>query len=60
MSIATQRAIRRGAGAEMIAIPAAFTRVTGEAHWHVLLRARAIETGCHIVAAAQCGDHAYL
>ena len=45
-------------GATLIAIPAAFTVSTGEAHWHVLMRARAIETGCHIVAAAQCGTHA--
>ena len=46
------------AGAGIIVVPAAFTRVTGEAHWHILLRARAIETGCFIVAAAQCGTHA--
>ncbi|MFN3370471.1 MAG: carbon-nitrogen hydrolase family protein [Sphingomonadaceae bacterium] len=46
------------AGAEIIAQPAAFTVPTGEAHWHVLLRARAIETGCFIVAAAQAGRHA--
>lgn len=46
------------AGAEMITIPAAFTRVTGAAHWHVLQRARAIETGSFILAAAQCGEHA--
>ena len=39
-------------------MPSAFTRTTGRAHWHVLLRARAIETGCWIFAAAQCGDHA--
>lgn len=45
------------AGASVIAVPAAFTRPTGEAHWHVLLRARAIETGCFIVAAAQTGEH---
>jgi predicted amidohydrolase len=45
-------------GATLIAIPAAFTVSTGEAHWHVLMRARAIETGCHIVAAAQCDTHA--
>ena len=45
------------AGAEVITVPAAFTRVTGEAHWHVLLRARAIETGCFIVAPAQGGRH---
>lgn len=45
-------------GATLIAIPAAFTVSTGEAHWHVLMRARAIETGCYILAAAQCGTHA--
>lgn len=45
------------AGARMIAVPAAFTKVTGEAHWHTLLRARAIETGCFIVAPAQTGRH---
>jgi predicted amidohydrolase len=45
------------AGAAIIAVPAAFTRPTGEAHWHVLLRARAIETGCFLVAAAQSGVH---
>jgi predicted amidohydrolase len=45
------------AGATIIAIPAAFTRTTGEAHWHVLVRARAIETGAYVVAAAQGGAH---
>ena len=45
------------AGANMIAIPAAFTRQTGQAHWHVLLRARAIETGAFVFAAAQGGLH---
>ncbi len=45
------------AGAAVIAVPAAFTKKTGEAHWHVLLRARAIETGSYIVAAAQAGHH---
>ena len=45
-------------GATIIAIPAAFTVSTGEAHWHVLMRARAIETQCHVVAAAQYGSHA--
>jgi len=44
-------------GAEIITVPAAFTRVTGEAHWHVLLRARAIETGCFVLAPAQGGQH---
>lgn len=46
-----------GAGAAIIAIPAAFTRPTGEAHWHTLLRARAIEAGAFVVAAAQTGEH---
>ncbi len=45
------------AGASMIAVPAAFTRPTGQAHWHVLLRARAIETGSWVIAAAQTGEH---
>lgn len=45
------------AGASFIAIPAAFTRLTGEAHWHTLLRARAIETQCFVFAAGQCGHH---
>ena len=45
------------AGAEMLCVPAAFTRVTGEAHWHVLLRARAIETGSYVIAPAQGGRH---
>ena len=45
------------AGADVLSVPAAFTRQTGEAHWHTLLRARAIENGCFVIAAAQCGDH---
>ncbi len=45
------------AGASFFAIPSAFTRQTGEAHWHVLLRARAIENGCFVFAAAQGGRH---
>lgn len=45
-------------GADIITCPAAFTRLTGEAHWHALLRARAIENGVFILAAAQGGDHA--
>ena len=44
-------------GAEILAVPSAFTKVTGEAHWHVLLRARAIENGCFVIAPAQCGTH---
>jgi len=46
-----------GAGSAMIAVPAAFTRPTGEAHWHTLLRARAIEAGAFVIAAAQTGRH---
>lgn len=45
------------AGADILTVPSAFTRQTGQAHWHTLLRARAIETGCFVVAPAQCGDH---
>ena len=45
------------AGAQFLAIPAAFTRQTGQAHWHVLQRARAIETGCFVISAAQGGTH---
>ena len=44
-------------GAKMICVPSAFTLVTGKAHWHTLLRARAIETGAFIFAPAQVGDH---
>ena len=44
-------------GANLIAVPAAFTVPTGQAHWHVLLRARAIETGSYVIAAAQGGSH---
>lgn len=44
-------------GASFLTVPSAFTRKTGEAHWHVLLRARAIETGCFVFAAAQGGLH---
>ena len=45
------------AGATMLTIPSAFTQQTGEAHWHVLIRARAIENGCFVFAAAQAGKH---
>ena len=47
----------REAGAELIAVPAAFTAVTGAAHWQVLTRARAIETQCYVLAAGQGGSH---
>ena len=45
------------AGADFISVPSAFTRQTGTAHWHVLLRARAIECGAFVFAPAQCGEH---
>lgn len=45
------------AGASIITIPAAFTATTGKMHWHILTRARAIETGCFVLAPAQCGTH---
>ncbi|MEZ5876235.1 MAG: nitrilase-related carbon-nitrogen hydrolase, partial [Hyphomicrobiales bacterium] len=50
------RALATG-GASLIAIPAAFTKQTGQAHWHVLVRARAIETGAFVFAATQGGLH---
>jgi predicted amidohydrolase len=46
------------AGAGILTIPSAFTVTTGRAHWHVLMRARAIETGAFVIAPAQCGEHA--
>ncbi|MGB0680946.1 MAG: carbon-nitrogen hydrolase family protein, partial [Polyangiales bacterium] len=46
------------AGAKLIVVPAAFTLTTGKDHWHVLLRARAIENQCYVLAAAQWGQHA--
>ena len=45
------------AGARFLSVPAAFTKVTGDAHWHVLLRARAIENGCFVIAPCQTGHH---
>ena len=51
------RALARN-GADYLAIPSAFTVPTGRAHWHVLLRARAIESGCFVFAPAQWGEHA--
>src|SRR5258708_11225045 len=46
------------AGASFLTVPSAFTKKTGEAHWHLLLRARAIETGCFAFSAAPAGMHA--
>jgi predicted amidohydrolase len=51
------RALAQG-GADFLSVPSAFTVPTGRAHWHVLLRARAIETGCFVFAPAQWGEHA--
>ena len=45
------------AGAKLLTVPSAFTKVTGQAHWHVLLRARAIENACFVIAPAQGGKH---
>jgi predicted amidohydrolase len=50
------RALAQG-GAVMLAVPSSFQRETGKAHWHTLLRARAIENACFVIAAAMCGDH---
>lgn len=44
-------------GAEILSYPSAFTKATGEAHWEILLRARAIENQCYVIAAAQYGQH---
>ncbi len=54
---ATQYRQMAEAGAEMFAVPAAFTRPTGEAHWKILLQARAIENVAYVIAPAQCGTH---
>jgi predicted amidohydrolase len=48
------------AGAEVLTVPAAFNDTTGAAHWEPLLRARAIENGCYVLAPAQCGSHGLL
>ena len=45
------------AGAQILTVPAAFNHITGAAHWETLLRARAIETGCFVLAPAQTGFH---
>jgi predicted amidohydrolase len=45
------------AGAHFLAVPAAFTKTSGEAHWHTLIRARAIENGAYVFAPCQCGEH---
>ena len=52
-----QSQLLRRYGAQMICYPSAFTPLTGAAHWEVLLRARAIETQCYVIAPAQIGDH---
>lgn len=53
-SLALALALR---GARLLLYPSAFTQVTGAAHWELLLRTRAVETGCHVLAANQCGQH---
>ncbi len=53
---ALHRALAK-AGARLLTVPSAFSVTTGAAHWHTLLRARAIENGCFVVAAAQTGVH---
>jgi len=45
------------AGAQLLVVPSAFTAATGALHWHALLRARAIENGCYVIAPATCGTH---
>ena len=50
------QSLRKG-GSDIIAVPSAFTYKTGQAHWEVLLRARAIETQCYLIASNQCGQH---
>ena len=57
MRFARLYTVLANAGANLIAVPAAFTVPTGQAHWHALLRARAIETGSYVIAAAQGGPH---
>lgn len=49
--------IQRQQGSAILTYPSAFTKVTGALHWEVLLRARAIETQCYVIAAAQYGRH---
>ena len=51
------QALRFEEKCDLIVVPSAFTKKTGAAHWETLLRARAIETQCYVVAAAQCGEH---
>ena len=49
----------RQAGADLLSAPSAFTYLTGQAHWSLLLRARALDSQCMVIGAAQCGEHAY-
>ena len=50
-------ALRHGKGAHVFTVPSAFTKPTGKAHWSTLLRSRAIEQQCYVIASAQCGKH---
>lgn len=57
MRFAEQSLLLRNMGAQILTYPSAFTYQTGAAHWEVILRARAIETQCYVIAAAQTGAH---
>lgn len=57
MRFPQQSTLLRKLGATVLTYPSGFTKVTGEAHWHTLLRARAIENQCYVIAAAQSGTH---
>lgn len=57
MRFAEQSLLLRNKGAQILSFPSAFTYQTGAAHWEVILRARAIETQCYVIAAAQTGSH---
>ncbi len=57
MRFPQQSTLLRKLGATVLTYPSGFTKVTGEAHWHALLRARAIENQCYVIAAAQSGTH---
>jgi nitrilase len=60
MDTTQSQKILSGLGAEIVLVPSAFTVPTGTAHWDILLRARAIENQCYVIAAAQIGSCAFL
>jgi len=57
LRFAAQARMLANRGAQLLVYPSAFTALTGNAHWHLLLRARAVESGCYVLAADQCGQH---